>query len=144
MKKDQLIGDICFDHVRFHYPSRPALSILNGVSFEARAGETIALVGSSGSGKSTCIQLLQRLYDADSGSITIDHTPIHEYNVRWLREQIGVVSQDSALFSGSVRENIAMGKDTASDDEIVAAAKMANAHGFIMNLPQVSACKSNF
>lgn len=100
-------------------------------------GETIALVGSSGSGKSTCVQLLQRFYDVDSGSVRIDGNNINEYNLRWLRQHIGVVSQEPVLFNATIRENILLGQETSTDTEIREAAKMANAHDFIMNLPDV-------
>ncbi|CAF1200942.1 unnamed protein product, partial [Rotaria sordida] len=135
LKKDDLIGDIYFSNVHFSYPSRPDVKILNGISFDVKRGQTIALVGSSGSGKSTCVQLLQRFYDFDSGSIIIDDHQIAEYNVKWLRQHIGVVSQEPVLFQTTIRENILFGKDDATNDEIEKAAKIANAHNFIMALP---------
>ncbi|CAF1145696.1 unnamed protein product [Adineta ricciae] len=135
VKKDDLIGDIEFNNVRFSYPSRPGVQILNGVSFDARRGQTIALVGSSGSGKSTCVQLLQRFYDSDAGSVLIDGHEVKNYNLKWLREHIGVVSQEPILFQATIRENILFGRDSATEDEIHEAAKMANAHDFIMTLP---------
>ncbi|CAF2677139.1 unnamed protein product [Rotaria sp. Silwood2] len=135
LKKDDLIGDIHFSNVHFTYPSRAEVKILNDVSFGAKRGETIALVGSSGSGKSTCVQLLQRFYDSDSGSIYIDGHSVTEYNLKWLREHIGVVSQEPILFQATIRENILFGRDTATDEELREAAKMANAHNFIMTLP---------
>ena len=138
VKKEQLIGDIHFDKVHFHYPSRPTIEILTGISFDVSHGQTIALVGASGSGKSTCIQLLQRFYDPDAGCVSVDGHAIHEYNVRWFRQQIGVVSQESVLFHASIRDNILLGRETATEDEVIAAAKTANAHDFIMTLPQVS------
>ena len=97
----------------------------------------MALVGSSGCGKSTVVQLLQRLYDPQGGSITIDGVDIKSLNIKWLRQQIGVVSQEPVLFATSIRQNIAYGCDVATQDEIEAAAKIANAHDFIMDLPQV-------
>lgn len=114
------------------------MKTLNGISFHVNRGQTIALVGSSGSGKSTCVQLLQRFYDFHSGSIYIDNHEIHEYNLKWLREHIGVVSQEPVLFQATIRENILFGRDTATDAEVHEAAKMANAHDFIMTLPDVS------
>jgi ABC-type multidrug transport system fused ATPase/permease subunit len=102
-----------------------------------KQGQTIALVGSSGSGKSTCVQLLQRFYEPNSGSILIDGKQIHEYNVKWLRQHIGVVSQEPVLFHTTIRENILFGRDSATNEEIYHAAKMANAHDFIMTLPDV-------
>ncbi|CAF3678455.1 unnamed protein product [Rotaria sp. Silwood1] len=137
LKKDDLIGNINFSNVHFSYPSRPGIKILNGVSFDVKHGQTIALVGSSGSGKSTCVQLLQRFYDSDSGSVFIDGHQITEYNLKWLRQRIGVVSQEPILFQATIRENILFGKDTATDKEVYEAAKMANAHDFIMTLPNV-------
>ena len=138
MKKADLIGDIQFNNVKFAYPSRPGVQILNGISFNVRRGQTIALVGSSGSGKSTCVQLLQRFYDSDSGSVRIDEHEVKEYNLKWLREHIGVVSQEPILFQATIRENILFGRDSATDAEVHEAAKMANAHDFIMTLPDVS------
>ncbi|CAF4425289.1 unnamed protein product, partial [Rotaria magnacalcarata] len=133
--KDDLTGDIRFSHVHFSYPSRSTVKILNGISFDIKHGQTIALVGSSGSGKSTCVQLLQRFYDPDEGSIFVDDRRVDEYNLKWLREHIGVVSQEPILFQATIRENILFGRDTATDAEIHEAAKMANAHNFIMELP---------
>ena len=138
MKKDSLIGDIHFKDVHFTYPSRLGVKILNGISFDVKRGQTIALVGSSGSGKSTCVQLLQRFYDTDEGSVFIDGHQVTEYNLKWLREHIGVVSQEPILFQATIRENILFGRDTATDVEVHEAAKMANAHDFIMTLPDVS------
>ncbi|CAF2682116.1 unnamed protein product [Rotaria sp. Silwood2] len=135
LKKDDVIGDIHFSNVHFSYPSRPDVKILNGISFDVKRGQTIALVGSSGSGKSTCVQLLQRFYDADSGSVFIDDHQVTEYNLKWLRQRIGVVSQEPILFQATIRENILFGRDTATDEEVHEAAKMANAHNFIMTLP---------
>ncbi|CAF3763845.1 unnamed protein product [Rotaria socialis] len=133
--KDDLAGDIRFSDVHFSYPSRSTVKILNGISFDIKRGQTIALVGSSGSGKSTCVQLLQRFYDSDAGSVFIDDQRVDEYNLKWLREHIGVVSQEPILFQATIRENILFGRDTATDAEIHEAAKMANAHNFIMELP---------
>ena len=138
MKKDDLTGDIEFKNVHFSYPSRPGVRILNGISFHAIRGQTIALVGSSGSGKSTCIQLLQRFYDPDAGSVFIDGQSVVDYNLKWLREHIGVVSQEPILFQATIKENIRFGRESATDDEIIEAAKMANAHDFITKLPDVS------
>ncbi|CAF1014116.1 unnamed protein product [Rotaria sordida] len=135
LKKTDLIGDIRFSNVHFSYPSRPSVKILNGISFDVKRGQTIALVGSSGSGKSTCVQLLQRFYDADSGTVFIDGHQVPEYNLKWLRQHIGVVSQEPILFQATIRENILFGRDTATDEEVHQAAKMANAHSFIMSLP---------
>ncbi|CAF1480710.1 unnamed protein product, partial [Rotaria sordida] len=135
LKKDDLIGDIQFSNIHFSYPSRSDVAVLTGLSFHVKCGQTIALVGSSGSGKSTCVQLLQRFYDPNSGSIFIDEKPINEYNLKWLRQHIAVVSQEPVLFHTTIRENILFGRESATDEEIRNAAKMANAHDFIMTLP---------
>jgi ABC-type multidrug transport system fused ATPase/permease subunit len=127
--------------VHFSYPSRLDVPILNGLSFHAKCGQTTALVGSSGSGKSTCVQLLQRFYDPQSGEVLIDGKAVNEYNLTWLRQHIGVVSQEPVLFHTTIRQNILFGRDSATDEEIHAAAKMANAHDFIMTLPDVSVMK---
>ena len=107
----------------------------NGYNLEIAAGTTVALVGASGSGKSTAIQLVERFYDPDSGSVTLDGVDLKKLNVRWLRQQIGLVGQEPVLFAGTISENIAYGKPGASKDEVVAAAKMSNAFGFIQELP---------
>ncbi|CAF4933769.1 unnamed protein product [Rotaria sp. Silwood1] len=133
--KDDLIGDIHFSNVNFSYPSRKDVPVLTNLSFDVKNGQTVALVGSSGSGKSTCIQLLQRFYDPDSGSIIIDGTEVNQYNLKWLRQHIGVVSQEPILFHATIRENILFGRDSATNEEIIQAAKVANAHNFIMTLP---------
>ncbi|CAF4994280.1 unnamed protein product, partial [Rotaria sp. Silwood1] len=135
LKKDDFIGDIRFSNVHFSYPLRQNVTVLTNLSFNIKHGQTVALVGLSGSGKSTCIQLLQRFYDPDSGSIFIDEKKINEYNLKWLRQHIGVVSQEPILFHATIRENILFGRDSATDEEIHQAAKMANAHDFIMTLP---------
>ncbi|CAF4068150.1 unnamed protein product, partial [Rotaria sordida] len=134
-KKEDLNGDIKFTNVHFAYPSRIDVPVLNGLSFTAQRGQTTALVGSSGCGKSTCIQLLQRFYDPIDGSVEIDDIQVNQYNLSWLREHIGVVSQEPILFQTTIKENILFGKTNATQDEIVTAAKMANAHDFIKELP---------
>ncbi|CAF3981501.1 unnamed protein product [Rotaria sordida] len=134
-KKEDLNGDIKFTNVHFAYPSRIDVPVLNGLSFTAQRGQTTALVGSSGCGKSTCIQLLQRFYDTIDGSVEIDDIQVNQYNLSWLREHIGVVSQEPILFHTTIKENILFGKINATQDEIITAAKMANAHDFIMELP---------
>ncbi|CAF0877178.1 unnamed protein product [Didymodactylos carnosus] len=134
-KGTDLVGDVLFDNVDFTYPSRADVPVLNKLSFSAQRGQTIALVGSSGCGKSTCIQLLQRFYDPIAGSVQIDGRPVNEYNLRWLRQHIGVVSQEPILFATTISENIKYGRDSATEKEIMEAAKKANAHDFIMLLP---------
>ncbi|CAF1486072.1 unnamed protein product, partial [Rotaria sordida] len=128
-------GDIEFDNINFMYPSRKDTPVLRNLSLIARAGQTTALVGSSGSGKSTCISLFLRYYEPSAGRITIDGRPITDYNVQQLRQSIGVVSQESILFGMSIYENIRFGKVNATRAEIEQAAREANAHHFIMELP---------
>lgn len=119
----------------FHYPSRPDSPALDGLSLEAAAGRSLALVGPSGAGKSTVFELLQRFYDPDSGSIELDGRDIRELDLRALRSQIALVPQQPALFTGSVRYNIAYGRPDASLADIEAAARRAQAHDFIVGLP---------
>merc|ERR1711988_296832 len=128
-------GKIAFNDVHFTYPSRPEQPVCRGYSFTVEAGKTVALCGASGSGKSTAVQLIERFYDPDSGSVTLDGVDLRELNVSWLRQQIGLVAQEPVLFSGTIAENIGMGKAGSTRDEVEAAAKMANAHDFIMEFP---------
>ncbi|CAF1240166.1 unnamed protein product [Rotaria sordida] len=136
IKADDLIGDVQFTNVNFVYPSRPDVPVHNGLSFSAQQGETIALVGTSGCGKSTCMQLLQRFYDPVSGSVMIGGHRVNEYHLGWLRQHIGVVSQEPILFQTTIAENIRLGRLEATQQEIEDAARIANAHDFIMTLPQ--------
>ncbi|UJR29570.1 hypothetical protein I4U23_010787 [Adineta vaga] len=130
-----LIGDIEFHEVSLVYPSRKDATVLNDIKMTFRANQTTALVGSSGSGKSTCISLLLRFYEPSSGQITIDDRPLLDYDIKQLRQNIGVVSQEPILFSMSIYENIRLGKLNATYQDIEVAAKEANAHNFIMKLP---------
>ena len=159
---DNFSGSIAFQEVKFSYPTRDA-PVLNGLNMNVKSGETIALIGTSGSGKSTAVQLLERFYDAvapkslaaksndgendltslvvpgtECGKILLDGVDIKELDVMWLRAQIGLVEQEPVLFSGSVHDNIASGSPTseASREKVIEAAKIANAHEFIMNMPQ--------
>ena len=125
-------GFIHFDNVTFSYNNKS--SVLKNISLSINKGETVALVGPSGGGKTTLCSLIPRFYEVDHGSIQIDGTDIKEVTQNSLRENIGIVQQDVFLFSGTVRENIAYGKIGASDDDIIHASKMANAHDFIMAL----------
>ncbi|MED4916589.1 MULTISPECIES: ABC transporter ATP-binding protein [Geobacillus] len=127
-------GDIVFDRVTFAYHDGGPL-VLRDVSFSVKAGETVALVGPSGGGKSTLVSLIPRFYDVTDGRILLDGMDIRSFRVRSLRDQIGLVFQDNFLFSDSVKENILLGKPDATDEEVIAAAKAANAHEFIMSLP---------
>nr|CAD1834787.1 unnamed protein product [Ananas comosus var. bracteatus] len=130
-------GDIEFRHVAFKYPSRPNIPIFTNFSLTIHSGKTVALVGESGSGKSTVISLLERFYDPDSGKILFDGVEIETLRVSWLRQQMGLVSQEPVLFNDTIRTNIAYGKEgEASEEEIVKVAKTANAHQFISGLPQ--------
>eukprot|EP00741_Cyanophora_paradoxa_P008173 tig00000025_g7909.t2 len=131
-----LSGDIELRDVRFTYPTRADVPILRGASLSVRQGETVALVGHSGCGKSTCIQLILRYYDPAAGTVTVDGRDLKQLNVRWWRSQIGLVGQEPVLFATSIRENIKMGKQDATDEEIVAACKAANAHDFISKMPK--------
>ncbi|KAI8999833.1 P-loop containing nucleoside triphosphate hydrolase protein [Gaertneriomyces semiglobifer] len=137
-------GRIVVKDVRFRYPARPEVTILHGMNLEIEPGTTCALVGSSGSGKSTIIQLLERFYDPEQGSVTLDGLPIKDINVKWLRQQIGYVTQEPVLFKGTLWENVSHGL-VGTDMEhwtkdkkmelIIDACKFANAHNFIMALP---------
>src|SRR4051812_11195787 len=127
-------GDVRFDDVGFRYGTE-GTPALQHVTFHARPGETVALVGTTGAGKSTLVNLLTRFYEYDAGEIRIDEKPIREFGMQRLREMIGVVTQESFLFNGTVRENLRMGRPEATDAEIVAAAEAANARGFIDRLP---------
>nr|XP_053626234.1 LOW QUALITY PROTEIN: ATP-dependent translocase ABCB1-like [Cherax quadricarinatus] len=129
-------GTIEFKDVHFNYPSRPDVEILKGVSLRVDPGQTVALVGASGCGKSTCIQLVQRFYDPIKGSVLLDGRPLTSLNLGWLRDQVGVVGQEPVLFATSIADNIRYGRLSASMLEVEHAAQEANAHDFIMQFPQ--------
>jgi ABC-type multidrug transport system fused ATPase/permease subunit len=129
----EITGDIRFEDVSFAYAK--GLPALSNISFHARPGETIALVGATGAGKSTLVNLLARFYEFTSGEITIDGQPIRQFGLHSLREMIGMVTQESFLFNGTIRENLLLGKPEASDEELLGAAEAANARGFIDRLP---------
>jgi ATP-binding cassette subfamily B (MDR/TAP) protein 1 len=128
-------GELALNKVVFAYPTRPTVRVMDGTSITFPAGKSMALVGSSGSGKSTIVQMLQRFYDPQEGSVTMDGTDLRSLNLRWVRRHMGLVSQEPALFSGTIRQNIAYGREDASEEEIDAAARAANAAGFISQLP---------
>ncbi|CAN1272478.1 ABC transporter B family member 15 [Linum perenne] len=128
-------GEVEFKNVEFAYPSRPESMILSDFGLKVPSGRTVALVGGSGSGKSTVIALLQRFYDPLGGEILVDGVRIDKLQLKWVRSQMGLVSQEPALFATSIKENILFGKEDASMDEIMDAAKAANAHNFICQLP---------
>ncbi len=125
-----------FESVVFHYPSRPATAALDGFTLDVAPGETVALVGPSGAGKSTVFQLLMRFYEPQSGAISIGDAPIDRLSLDALRSALGIVPQDTVIFSADARENIRYGRPDATDDEIVAAARAAQAHDFIERLPE--------
>uniref|UniRef100_A0A8C6MNP3 Multidrug resistance protein 1 n=1 Tax=Moschus moschiferus TaxID=68415 RepID=A0A8C6MNP3_MOSMO len=134
-KPDNIKGNLEFRNVHFHYPSRNEVKILKGLNLKVGSGQTVALVGNSGCGKSTTIQLMQRLYDPTEGMVSIDGQDIRTINVRYLREIIGVVSQEPVLFATTIAENIRYGREDVTMDEIQKAVKEANAYDFIMKLP---------
>ncbi|CAM8960345.1 unnamed protein product [Rhodiola kirilowii] len=137
MTLDDVQGDIEFRHVIFKYPNRPDIQIFQDLNLIISSGKTVALVGESGSGKSTVIALLQRFYDPDSGDILLDGMEIQKLELRWLRQQMGLVSQEPVLFNDTIRANIAYGKaGSATESEIQEAAELANAHNFISGLKQ--------
>jgi ABC-type multidrug transport system fused ATPase/permease subunit len=129
-------GEVAFNQVNFHYPSRKEVQVLNNISFNVSKGNRLALVGQSGAGKSTLVSLLLRFFDSQSGTITIDNKPIEEYDISALRNQMAVVPQEVILFGGTIKENIAYGNPEASLNEIVLAAKKANAKDFIESFPE--------
>ncbi|XP_058748881.1 ABC transporter B family member 9-like [Vicia villosa] len=133
---EDIKGDIELKDVYFRYPARPDVQIFAGFSLFVPSGTTTALVGQSGSGKSTVISLLERFYDPDAGEVLIDGVNLKNLQLKWIREQIGLVSQEPILFTTSIRENIAYGKEGATDEEIKAAITLANAKKFIDKLPQ--------
>ncbi|KAK0393429.1 hypothetical protein QR680_000208 [Steinernema hermaphroditum] len=133
---DKTQGTIEFKDVHFRYPTRPDVKILNGVSYRIEPGQSIALVGHSGCGKSTMIGLLLRYYEQESGSVTIDGVPVKDFNIQWLRNTVGVVSQEPVLFAATIAENLCLGKEGMSMADMVRVCQMANAHQFIMKLPE--------
>ncbi|XP_015708894.1 phosphatidylcholine translocator ABCB4-like isoform X5 [Coturnix japonica] len=135
-KPDHIKGNLEFQNVYFSYPARPDIKILKGLNLKVNCGQTVALVGGSGCGKSTTVQLIQRFYDPKEGTITIDGQDLKSLNVRYLREIIGVVNQEPVLFATTIAENIRYGRDDATMEEIEKATKEANAYDFIMKLPK--------
>ncbi|EDO49737.1 predicted protein [Nematostella vectensis] len=136
LKPASVKGDIDFTDIHFQYPSRPDVKVLKGLHLTIRSGQTVALVGESGCGKSTLIKLVQRFYDPAEGTVCMDGIDIRSLNLKWLRQHIGVVSQEPILFATTVAENIRYGREGITQAEIEKATKMANAHDFIRNLPQ--------
>ena len=132
---DSVQGEVEFRGVEFAYPSRVENPILLNFHLRVPPGKTVALVGGSGSGKSTIISLLQRFYDPLKGEVLLDGVNIRRLQLKWLRSQMGLVSQEPALFATSIKENILFGKEDGNMEEVVDAAKAANAHSFISQLP---------
>lgn len=133
MQMPQIVGAVDFEHVSFSYEE--GTNVLNDVSFHIKPGETIALVGPTGAGKTTIVNLISRFYDIQKGTIKIDGHDIKSVSIESLRQQMGIMTQDNFLFTGTIRENIAYGKLDATDEEIIAAAKAVHAHEFITRLP---------
>ncbi|RKR83278.1 ABC transporter fused permease/ATP-binding protein [Mucilaginibacter gracilis] len=129
-------GNLTFRDVKFHYPSRPEIDVLKGISFEASAGQKVAIVGPSGSGKSTMAALILQFYHPQSGQLLFDDKPACDYSLTDIRNQVAIVPQDVMLFGGTIRENIAYGKLGSNDDDIIQAAKRANADSFITTFPE--------
>lgn len=136
LKPEKVEGKLSFDGVEFYYPTRPGQTILKDLSIDVPAGKTVAFVGPSGGGKSTVVKLLERFYDPTAGSVSLDGTDIKEINVKHLRSMIGYVGQEPALFATTIGKNIAYGCPDCSQEQIEEAAKQANAHDFIMELPE--------
>ena len=133
---EKIKGEVTFQNVAFSYPSRKEIQVLKNVSFKANFGQKIAIVGPSGTGKSTIASLLLRFYDIESGTILIDDKNIYDYDLETLRGNMSIVPQDVILFGGTIRENIAYGKPNATNDQIIVAAKQANAFNFVESFPE--------
>lgn len=134
---DDIHGEVEFRDVCFSYPARPEEQIFHRFCLVIQQGTTVALVGESGSGKSTVISLIERFYDPQAGEVLIDGINLKDFQLRWIRGKIGLVSQEPVLFASSIRDNIAYGKENATIEEIRAAAELANAARFIDKLPKV-------
>ncbi|KAL0410609.1 UNVERIFIED_CONTAM: putative ABC transporter B family member 8 [Sesamum latifolium] len=130
-KLEKMTGSIEIKRVDFAYPGRPETLVLRDFSLEVKAGTSIGLVGKSGCGKSTVISLIQRFYDVDRGSVKVDGVDIRLLDIQWYRKHMALVSQEPVIYSGSIRDNIMLGKLGATENEVVEAARAANAHEFI-------------
>jgi ATP-binding cassette subfamily B (MDR/TAP) protein 1 len=135
---------ICFKDVHFHYPSRPNNKVFRGLNLAVRNGETLAIVGSSGGGKSTIVQLIESFYRPTEGSIEFQGVDMRELNLSWLRDQISLVSQEPTLFDMSIADNIRFGHPSATQEDIEEAARKANAHQFITEFPDGYATKVGY
>ncbi|KAK2184056.1 hypothetical protein NP493_285g02000 [Ridgeia piscesae] len=136
VRPENISGNIEFRNVLFRYPTRPDVPVLNGLNLKVKVGQTVALVGASGCGKSTTVALLQRFYDPLAGSVLVDGIDIRDYNLKHLRQHVGVVGQEPILFGMSIIENIRFGRENVTDAEVIEATKQANAYNFIMKLPE--------
>ena len=137
--QENLEGSVSLKEVTFSYPSREEVDVLQNISLSVKPGTTLALVGPSGCGKSTVVSLIERFYDTKQGSLCVDGSNVKDLNIRWLRSQIGIVSQEPILFDSSIADNIRYGANhrTVSDEEVIEAAKAANIHSFTQTLPEV-------
>lgn len=129
-------GEVVFESVSFSYDPPEGEPVLKDISFRARSGETVAVIGPTGSGKTTLVSLIPRLYEATEGRVLVDGRDVRSIDLKVLREGIGIVLQESILFSGTIRENILWGNENATDEEVIEAARAAQAHGFITKLPE--------
>ena len=137
-------GKVEVREVKFSYPSRPDVEVLKSLSLLVEPGKTLALVGPSGCGKSTVVSLIERFYDPSDGGLSLDDRGLRDLNIKWLRSQIGLVSQEPVLFDTSIAENIRYGANfrEVTDEEVIEAAKAANIHSFIETLPEVGSCEA--
>ena len=138
-QEEDATGEVQAKNLQFKYPTRPDVIVLNNLQLSISPGKTLALVGPSGCGKSTIVSLLERFYDPAKGKMLLDGKDLRDLNIRWLRSQMGIVSQEPVLFDTSIADNIRYGANftDVSDEEVVEAAKAANIHSFIESLPQV-------
>lgn len=134
---EDIKGEVELRDVHFSYPSRPEQLIFNGFSLCIPSGTTMALVGESGSGKSTVISLVERFYDPQVGEVLIDGVNLKKLKLKWIRQQIGLVSQEPVLFTNTIKENITYGKESATTEEIFRAMELANAAKFVEQMPNV-------
>jgi ABC transporter fused permease/ATP-binding protein len=134
--RKRISGNLSFENINFSYPSRLESPVLNDISFSVKAGEKLAIVGPSGTGKSTIASLILRFYNPQSGQVLFDGSPAENYSLTDIRSQIAIVPQDVLLFGGTIRENIAYGDLSASEEEVIEAAKRANAHDFVTGFPE--------
>ena len=138
--KNDISSKVELKRVQFNYPARPNVPVLQGLSISVEPGQTLALVGPSGCGKSTVVSLIERFYDPLGGQVYLEDITLSDLNIRWLRNQIGIVSQEPVLFDKSIADNIRYGANfrEVTDEEVIEAAKAANIHNFIQTLPQVT------